>query len=314
MTRMVVAERVGGPEVLAVVEAPDPPPGAGEVLVDVRAAGVNPVDAKRYSGTYGPPPTFPMRLGFEAAGVVREVGEDAVGTVGPVLPGDEVIVFRVEGAYADSLTVPARAVVPKPASLDWLPASGLMLTGATAVHALTAVGAREGETLLVHAASGAVGLMLVQLARLRGLHVVGTARPANHDLLRQFGAEPVAYGPGLADRVRDAAPDGVAAAVDAAGIDEALDVSLELVGDPSRVAELVVTPRARATGVLLLGGAVGAEPGTEIRDAARPELARLAGEGRLEVIVAGTYPLAEAAAAHRDVAAAHRPGKLALVP
>jgi NADPH:quinone reductase-like Zn-dependent oxidoreductase len=314
MRRVVVAERVGGPEVLRVVDEPERAPGPGEILVDVRAAGVNPVDAKRYGGSYGPPPQFPMRLGAEAAGVVRDVGPDAVGPAGPVRPGDEVVLYRVLGSYADSLTVPAASAVPKPASLSWPAAAGLMLAGATGVHALAAVGASAGETLLVHAASGAVGLMTVQLARLRGIRVVGTASERHHDLLRGYGAEPVAYGPGLADRVRRVAPDGIAAAVDAVGTDEALDVSLDLVGDPARVAELVVTRRARDAGVLLLGGAVGADPGTQIRDAARPELARLAGAGELEVLVAATYPLTEVAQAHRAIAGRHPVGKIALVP
>ena len=224
------------------------------------------------------------------------------------------VLFRVVGAYADVLTVPAATAVPKPPALSWPAAAGLMLAGTTAVHALAAVEAAKGDTVLVHAAAGAVGLMLVQLARLRGIRVVGTASERHHDLLRRYGAEPVTYGPGLADRVRAVAPDGVAAAVDAAGTDEALDVSLELVGDPSRVAELVVTQRARDAGVLLLGGAVGADPGLEIRDAARLELARLAGAGELEVLVAGTYPLADVAQAHTAIAGRHPVGKFALVP
>ena len=231
-----------------------------------------------------------------------------------VRPGDEVVLFRVVGAYADVLTVPAATAVPKPPPLSWPAAAGLMLAGTTAVHALAAVEAAQGDTVLVHAAAGAVGLMLVQLARLRGIRVVGTASERHHDLLRRYGAEPVTYGPGLADRVRAVAPDGVAAAVDAAGTDEALDVSLELVGDPSRVAELVVTQRARDAGVLLLGGAVGADPGLEIRDAARLELARLAGAGELEVLVAGTFPLADVAQAHTAIAGRHPVGKIALVP
>jgi NADPH:quinone reductase-like Zn-dependent oxidoreductase len=231
-----------------------------------------------------------------------------------VQPGDEVVLYRVLGAYADVLTVPATAAVPKPPSLPWPAAAGLMLAGATGVHALTAVGAGPGETVLVHAAAGAVGLMTVQLARLRGVRVVGTASERHHDLLRGYGAEPVTYGPGLADRVRAVAPDGIAAAVDAAGTDEALDVSLDLVGDPSRIAELVVTGRARESGVLLLGGADGADPGTELRDAARLELARLAGSGEIEVLVAGTYPLSEAAQAHRAIVGRHAVGKIAIVP
>ena len=136
MALHVVATAVGGPEVLELVDEPDREPGSGEVLLDVRAAGVNPVDSKRYAGTSGPPPTFPMHLGSEAAGVVRAVGRDAVGPRGPLAVGDEVIAYRIDGAYAQRVVGPATAMVPKPANLDWEPASGLMLTGATAIHTL----------------------------------------------------------------------------------------------------------------------------------------------------------------------------------
>jgi NADPH:quinone reductase-like Zn-dependent oxidoreductase len=313
--RAVVATAYGGPEVLTVVEEAVPEPRAGEVLLEVRAAGVNPVDWKRSSGAFGTDPSeLPMRLGFEAAGVVRAVGEDGpAGPAGPIAVGDEVIAFRVAGAYASQLVVPASAVVPKPAGLGWEEAGGLMLTGATAVHALTATGVGAGDTVLVHAAAGGVGLMAVQLARVRGARVIGTARPERHELLRELGVEPVAYGEGLEERVRALAPGGVDAAIDAVGTDEAIDVSLALVPDRARIATIAAFERGAEAGIKVLGGGPGADPGEEIRDAARLELARLAGEGRLRVF-ATPYPLAEVAAAHRAGREGHAPGKLVLVP
>ena len=315
MSRAVVATAYGSPDVLEVVDVEVGDPGPGQVRIDVRASGVNPADWKSYSGVWGKDPAkLPIRLGFEAAGVITAVGEGASGPAGPLAVGDEVIAFRVSGAYADELVCKASAVVPKPASLGWPEAAGLMLTGATAVHALTAAGVSEGETVLVHGGAGGVGLMLVQLARVRGATVIATASERNSDLLRRFGAQPVTYGGGLADRVRALAPGGVDAAIDAVGTDEAVDVSVELVPNSQRVATIAAFGRAPELGIKLLGNGPGADPGTEIRDAARTELARLAAEGRVTVVVARTYPLAEAADAHRDGLEGHGSGKIVLVP
>lgn len=169
--------------------------------------GVNPFDHKMYSGAFGTDPAnLPMRLGAEAAGVVTAVGADATGPAGPIRIGDEVIAYRAPGAYAAELVVPASAVVPKPAALSWEQAGGLMVTGVTAVHVLEAIGLRENDSVLIHGAAGGVGLLAVQLAVERGATVLGTASPAKHDVLRDLGAIPIAYGPGLADRVRAAAP------------------------------------------------------------------------------------------------------------
>jgi NADPH:quinone reductase-like Zn-dependent oxidoreductase len=181
------------------------------------------------------------------------------------------------------------------------------------VHALTATGVGEGDTVLVHGAAGGVGLALVQLARARGARVIGTAGGDSADLVTRLGGDPVRYGEGLADRVRALAPDGVDAAVDAVGTDEAVDVSLELVADRGRIASIAAFGRAD-TGIRLLGNGPGADPGTEVRDAARLELVRLVADGRFEVVVAGTHPLDDVAAAHREGMAGHTHGKLVLLP
>ena len=315
MSAVVVATAFGGPEVLSVVDQPAGEPGPGQALIQVRAAGVNPVDWKQYSGLMGADPArLPMRLGAEASGVVTAVGPDAVGPAGPVRVGDEVIAFRAPGAYAAGLVVPADALVPKPATLDWAPASGLMLTGVTAWHALVATDVHQGDTVLMHGAAGGVGIMAVQLAVRQGATVIGTARPARHEFLRELGAIPVAYGDGLAGRVRAAAPGGVDVALDLIGTGEALDVSLDLVADRARIATIVVTPRAREAGIKLLGGAPGADPGTAVRLPARLDLARLAGDGALRVFVAHSYPLSQVADAHRYSMAGHATGKIVLIP
>jgi NADPH:quinone reductase-like Zn-dependent oxidoreductase len=209
------------------------------VVVRVRAAGVNAIDWKLYSGTFhaiadkhreaaGVEPDAMPKIGLECAGVVTAVGSE----VTDVRVGAEVIVYPVTAAYSDYVTVPATSLIPKPAGLSWAEAGALMLAGVVATHALHAAGVAPGDTLLVHGGSGGVGLMAVQLATALGATVIATASERNHELLRGFGVTPVSYGPGLLERVRDAAPNGVSAAVDFVGTDEALDTSVEL-GWPS---------------------------------------------------------------------------------
>lgn len=320
MPRVVRPSGYGPPGVLTVTEVPTPRAAADGVVVEVRAAGVNPIDWKVYSGTFhavddehkdaaGIAASMPA-IGLECAGVVTEAGPDVTG----VRAGDEVIVYPVTAAYADYVTAPATSVLAKPAGLGWAEAGSLMLAGTTAVHALRAAGVGAGDTVLVHGGAGGVGLMGVQLAAAAGATVVATASARNHALLRELGGTPVAYGPGLADRVRAAAPRGVSAAVDFAGTDEALDVSLELVADRARIASIAGPPRRAGTGIKLLGYGPGQDAGTEIRAAARSDLAERAGSGALRVLIAATFPLADAAKAHETGRAGHAPGKLVLVP
>ncbi|MFI7588525.1 NADP-dependent oxidoreductase [Spongisporangium articulatum] len=318
MSRRVVAAAYGGPENLEVQTYDPGAPGAGQVLLDVRAAGVNPIDVKLYQAVADrPQPPLPVPLGFEVSGVVRAVGPEVAG----VAVGDEVIAYRVTGGYAAALVAPAPDVVPKPATLSFEQAAGLLLTGATAVHGLSVIGidalgksSGAGDVVLVHAAAGGVGQLAVQLAVRAGARVIGTASERNHDLLRRLGAEPVTYGPGLADRVRALAPGGVDAAFDGIGGDEPIDVSLELLGDKERFVTIVVGPRSTELGLKRIGGAPGADPGTEIRNAARAPLAELAGAGELEVVLAGSFPLDRADEAHRQILTRHTVGKLVLIP
>jgi len=315
MTTTVVATAFGGPEVLSVVEEPAGVPRRGEVLVDVRAAGTNPVDYKFYAGAYGKDPSqLPMRLGLEAAGVVSAVSDDAVGPEGPVDIGDEVIAYPIQGAYASQVVVPASSVVRKPTTLSFEEAGGLLLTGCTAVHALAVTGVGVGDTVVVHGASGGVGMMAIQLAVNAGARVIGTASEGIHAYLRELGAEPVTYGDGLVERIRALAPDGIDAAIDAVGTSEAIDSSVALVADRNRIVTIAAFQRGLELGIKVIGMFPGADPGTEIRAAARLELTRQAGEGELRVRVAGTYPLSEVANAHRELMSGHIHGKIVLIP
>ena len=315
MAIKVVATAFGGPDVLAVVDEEMPDPGPGQVSVEVRAVGTNPVDYKLFSGSHGSDQSqLPMPIGFEAAGVVTAVGDGAEGPGGPVRVDDPVILYRAPGAYASHLVVGSDVVMPKPSGITFEEASGLMLTGTTAVHALhvTAVGA--GDTVVVHGASGGVGLMAVQLAVADGARVIATAGPSGHAYLRQLGAEPVVYGDGLLERITALAPDGVDAAVDTVGTDEAIDVSLALVADRGRIVTIASFQRGLELGIKVIGGAPGADHGTEVRAAARMELVKRVEAGTLSVLVAATYPLVEAADALRQLATGHTHGKIVLVP
>ncbi|SCK16587.1 NADP-dependent oxidoreductase [Streptomyces sp. WMMB 322] len=314
MAKRVVADSYGGPEVLSLIESDVPAPGPGEVTVRAMAIGVNPVDYKLYSGAMGADPAaLPMPVGLELSGVVTAVGRDAEGPAGPLSVGDEVMVHPAPGAYATELTVPASSVAPKPPELSWEEAAGLRLAGSTAVHALTVTGVSEGETLLIHGASGGVGLLAVQIAVADGVRVIGTAGESHLDSVERYGATAVRYGEGLRERVREAAPGGVDAVIDASGTREAIDLSLELVPDPGRIVSIIAFDRAD-TGIKLIGGGPNADPGTEIRAGSWRKLAELAHQGEIEVVVARTYSLAEAADAHRFLADGHPGGKVVLLP
>ena len=317
MSRVVVAVAFGGPEVLRVRQADVVPPGRGEVSIAVRAAGVNPVDVKSYAGREKghDESKLPLRLGVEASGVVTAAGADARGPAGPVAVGDEVIVYRILGAYADTVTVPASAVVPKPPGLSWETAAAMMLAGTTAIHLLTATGVTDGDCVLVHGAAGGVGSIAAQIAVRDGARVIGTASEHDFGRLRSYGVIPVTYGAGLLDRVRSAAPDGVDAAIDTVGTDEAIDVSLALVSDRRRIATVVAFDRAEETGIKGLGGSPGSDKGgIEIRDSARLRLTSLVSEGSVEIVLGPSFPLAGVAEAHRQLAAGKTHGRVVLIP
>jgi len=309
MSRLVVAQAYGGPEVLAVQHIELPQLTADQVLITVRAAGANPIDYKLYSGHMGDDPSaLPLPVGMEVAGIVAEASR-ATGYTGPLEVGDEVIATNIRGGYADQAIADMSDVGHKPATLTDQEAAGLLLAGGAAWHLLTKTDVGSGDTVLIHGAGGGVGLLAVQLAVARGATVIGTASAGRHDHLRSLGAQPVEYGAGLADRVR--ALGSADAALDLVGTDEALDVSVELVADRGRIATIAGFGRAGQLGIAALTSADG---GQAIRDASRPELIKLAAAGQLKVPVDKVFPLEQAADAHRYLQSGHARGKVVLVP
>ncbi|MFF4284600.1 NADP-dependent oxidoreductase [Streptomyces sp. NPDC001739] len=301
--KAIIYHSFGGPEVLTFGETEKPEPGPGEVRVKVVTVGVNPLDYKRRYGWVEQhyPTTFPAVPGLEFAGIVDALGPGDH----EVAVGDEVFGWTSTGAYAEYAL--AGDIVPKPAELSFRAAAALPVAGETAQRVLDQLGLAEGETLLLHGAAGAVGQVAVQLAVALGATVVGTASPANHDFLRALGAIPVAYGEGLADRVRDAAPQGVDAVFDAAGQD-VLPLSIALRGGTTDRIVTIADPNAAEHGVPFSAGGT---PSEQVRSGLVRH-ARLAVEGRLSVPVVETFPLAEAVKAQELSEAGHVRGKLVI--
>ncbi len=310
MTKHWVAPRFGGSEVLEETDTEVAAPAPGEVTIDVRAAGMNPADTKHTR--QGDPADLPIPIGYEVAGVLSAVGPDTEIASGGGEVGDEVLAFRVAGGWAGRITVPAADVFAKPAALGFPEAANLLLAGTTAADLIRVTRVSGEDTVLVHGASGAVGVSLLQQLRQLGSRVVGTASASNADTVRRFGGEPVEYGDGLEARVRDLAPSGIDVALDCVGSDEAVDVSLALVADRSRIATIAAFQRAGAEGFTAIGGT---QPeSAAFRDSVRQRLIDLAGWGDLVVPVARTFPLAEARAAVELLESGHPGGKIALVP
>jgi NADPH2:quinone reductase len=313
MAQRWIAPRFGGIEVLELVDVVVPQPGEGEVTIRATAIGVNPSDAKTLGGGWNPDPAqLPLLVGQELAGIVTAVGPSTRIATGDVAVGDAVIAFKIVGAFATEVTVDADAVFAKPGTLDDAAAANILHVGVTAADLLHLAGVTRRDTLLVHGASGSVGVSVLQQAALLGVRVIGTANASNFEKVRRLGAEPISYGEGLADRVRAIAPMGVTAAIDAAGTAEALEVSLELVGDPTRIATLAPGPRAKEAGVGLSGGML--PTSAAYRMAQRTRLLQLATDGKLVVPVARTFPFADASSALAYVSTGHPGGKIALIP
>ncbi|MFK4728941.1 NADP-dependent oxidoreductase [Agromyces mediolanus] len=307
-------EEFGGPEVLRYREVPAVAAGPGEVVVAVRAIGVNPIDAKvRRAFRPSGPITTPRRPGADASGVISAVGPDVDGW----RPGDEVIVAWGARTYASEVAVPVALLTPKPAGITFEQGAALGIPAGTAHQALVSLGVSAGETVLVHAGAGAVGQAAIQLARRLGARVIATASERNHDRLRELGAEPVTYGEGLAARVRALAPGGVDAALDLVGTEEAIAVSKELTRDPARIGTIVLGPQAAELGIRAWSGGSPIPLTPEelgLRADAVPLAALLLAAGRFDVEIAQVLPLAEAAEAHRLSETGHVRGKLVLVP
>jgi enoyl reductase len=298
--RAAVFDRYGPPDVLHIAELPDPEPGPGQVRVRVRAAGVQPFDVGVRRGRMTRLPVhFPQTLGQEYSGVVDRVGAG----VSDRRIGDEVLGSTMLNGNASLLCVPEANLVVKPAGLDFPTAAGLVAAAQTATGALADLRVGPGDVLLVHAAAGSVGTVAVQLARLAGATVIGTASPGNHDYLRQLGAIPVAYGPGLVAAVRAASEQAPTVALDAAG-GVAIAQSAELGIAPDRIGTIVDDKAAAEYGARVVRAP---------RDPARlAEVVALAARGVVTMPIRA-YALAEVAEAHAAVESGHGRGKVVLI-
>jgi len=281
----VVFDRYGGPDVLQVAEVDEPHAGPGQIRVAVRASSVNPIDWKLRSGALAEvmPVELPRILGYDASGVVDEVGDGVEG----VSAGDEVFGFGVGFAAAEYALLDDFAL--KPAGLSFEEAAGYPVAAETAVRALEALRLQAGQTVLINGAAGGVGTAAVQIALARGARVIGTAGEANHDYLRQLGAEPTTYGEGLVERVRELG--GAELAFDTAGRGAIPDL-VEITGSPDKVIT-IADYSAPQYGVRVTG----ASDGRAVH--ALAEAAQLFVEGKFSLPVAGVFPFAEAAEAHR---------------
>ncbi|MGK5550128.1 NADP-dependent oxidoreductase [Actinomadura kijaniata] len=307
MSRAVRFDGYGGPEVLRIVQVPEPEPGPGQVLVRTVVAPINPGEIGIREGAFAGiwPATFPEGQGNDLAGWVVRAGAGVTGFV----PGDEVIGFAPRAAQADHVVLDADAVARKPPGVSWEEAAPLSAVGVTAWAGVDAVRPRAGETVVVSAAAGGVGVLAAQLARLRGATVIGTAGGHNFDFLRSLGIVPVAHGPGLAERIREMVPDGVDAYIDTFGRGN-VDTAITL-GVPAHRINTVADPLAvRRYGV----------HGRAQEDAFSPalvaELADLVARGLLVVPISRVYPLERVGEAYVELARRHTRGKivLSLVP
>jgi NADPH:quinone reductase-like Zn-dependent oxidoreductase len=305
MPKAVQFDNYGGVDVLNVVDVPRPVPGPGQVLVQVRAAGINPGEAKIRDGLYAErwPATFPSGQGSDLAGIVAETGPGVVGFAA----GDEVIGYTDNRAsQAEFVVVEAGNLTARPAGVPWPVAGALFVVGATAYAAVRAVTLSQGDVLVVSGAAGGVGSIAVQLARRAGATVVGLASPVHHDWLAAHGVIPVSYGDGVAGRIRQAAGK-VDAFIDTVGTGY-VQLALDLGVAPDRIDTIADFAAIGRYGVKGDGNAAGASA------AVLAELAALIADGELGIPIAGTFPLAEVRDAYRRLAQGHVQGKIVLLP
>jgi NADPH:quinone reductase-like Zn-dependent oxidoreductase len=304
--RAVQFDEYGGLDVLTVREIELPELGKEDVLVEVKAAGINPGEASIRKGLLAErwPATFPSGQGSDLAGVVREVGIDVVGFA----PGDEVLGWSWNrSSQATEVVVPAEQLIAKPTDVSWEAAGSLYVVGVTAFAAVRAVDISEGDTVVVSAAAGGVGAVTVQLLKVRGANVVGLASADHHDWLREKGVTPVTYGEGVLQRILEATPDGIDAFIDLFG-PEYVELALELDLPPAKIETIIAYEKAQEVGAKMEGSAEATSP--EILK----EMAELVAAGKIEMPIAATYPLDEVREAFEQLEDRHTLGKIVLVP
>ena len=291
---------------LYVADVPVPSPSSGEVVVQVRAAGINPGEVSIRSGALSAqfPATFPSGQGSDLAGVVTAVAPDVSGFA----VGDEVLGYSwTRSSHADYTAVPVTQLIHKPPSLSWEVAGSLYVAGCTAYVAVRAVDPQPGETVAVSAAAGGVGSLVVQLLALRGVRILGIASAANEEWLRAHGATPIAYGDGLAERLTAAAPDGIDAFIDLFG-PQYVQLAIDLGVSPDRVETIIAFEKAAEVGANAQGSADGSS--VEVLT----ELAELLAAGSIEIPVAAVYPLDQVTDAFAELEQKHTHGKIVLRP
>jgi len=299
-------DRYGGIDVLRVAEVDRPIAGANQVLVRVKAAGINPGEAAIREGAFADrfPATFPSGEGSDLAGIVEEVGS----AVNNVKVGEEVIGFTDNRAsHAELVVVESDHLVHRPANVSWEQAGALFVAGTTAYAAVRAVSLKASETVVVSGAAGGVGSIAVQLARNLGARVIGLAGAANHAWLTEHGVIPVAYGDGAAERIRAAAENSIDAFIDTFG-GGYVELALELDVAPDRIDTIIDFAAAAKHGVKAEGSSAAANAKV------LGELAGMIDAGRLEIPIAKVYRLADVREAYHDLAQRHTRGKIVLVP
>jgi NADPH:quinone reductase-like Zn-dependent oxidoreductase len=307
--KAIVYHGYGDESVLRLEEVPEPKISADRALVKVKAAGVNPVDYHVRNGAMDPmlDVQFPVTPGWDVAGVVDRVGYLAEGfSKGDEVMGYAWMDFLHHGSYAEYMAAPLRTLVHKPESLSWDQAAALPLAGLTAYQAIKRVGVAAGDVVLAHGAAGGIGSIGVQILRLLGATVIGTASPSNHDFLRGLGAVPVGYGDDLHSAVREHAPDGVDVIADFYG-HGSLERTRDLLRAGRTPTNMVTVADGRAA--MAMGAhVIGVQP---VADDLQ-QLADWAVSGALTVPITQRFPLAEAADAHRLSASGHTRGKIVI--
>jgi NADPH2:quinone reductase len=304
--RAVQFDEYGGLDVLQVREVEVRPPGKEEVVVEVKAAGINPGEASIRKGLLDDrfPSTFPSGEGSDLAGIVKEVGIDVTGFA----PGDEVLGWSWDrSSHAEVCVVPAAQLISKPTDLSWEAAGSLYVVGVTAFAAVRAIDPAEGDTVVVSAAAGGVGTVTVQLLRVKGAKVVGLASESHHDWLREKGVTPVTYGEGVLERVLEATPQGIDGFIDLFG-PEYVELAVELDVPPEKIETITAWGKAEEVGAKMEGSGDATSP--EILG----EMAELVAGGKIELPIAATYPLDEVREAFEQLEDRHTLGKIVLIP
>ena len=299
-------DQYGDIDVLYIGEIPAPIAGAGQVVVDIRAAGINVGESFIRSGAMKEafPLTFPSGQGWDCAGVVSAVGAG----VDDVALGDEVVCWGLQHAsQAEQVALSAVQVVRKPPALSWETAGSLYVVGTTAYAAVRAVNARAGDTVAVSAAAGGVGSLVVQMLRRLGATVIGIASESNHAWLRSVGATPVTHGEGLAERLRQAAPQGLDAFIDCFG-DGYCQLAVDLGISPQRINTITDFGAAKRLGVKAEASAQASS------SPVIAEIAEMVASGEVVIPVAATYPLAQVREAYAELEKRHTHGKIVLIP